>query len=82
MFKQKRINLEQASQGMEIFESIPIRYIQPNFVRVLSISQEANMYAYDAYFIDCALKQNSPLLSLDKKLKKIATKFNIEVLEV
>lgn len=60
MFKQKRINLEQASQGMEIFESIPIRYIQPNFVRVLSISQEANMYAYDAYFIDCALKQNSP----------------------
>ncbi len=82
MFKQNRINLEQACQGIEIFESIPIRYIQPNFVRVLSISQEENMYAYDAYFIDCALKQNSPLLSLDKKLKEIATKFNIEVLEV
>ena len=30
MFKQKRINLEQASQGIEIFESIPIRYTQPN----------------------------------------------------
>lgn len=82
MFKQKRITLEQASHGINIFESIPLRYVQPDFVNVLGMSQDYNMYAYDAYFVDCSLKYKSPLLSLDKKLKKVAKSLKIEVLEV
>lgn len=29
-------------------------------------------YAYDAYFLDCAIRHKSPLLTLDKKLKTAA----------
>lgn len=82
MFKQNRITFEQARQGFEIFEDIPLRYIQPDFVNVLNISQEENMCAYDAYFLDCAIKHKAPLLTLDKELKKIAHSFSIEVMEV
>lgn len=82
MFKRERITLEEAQKGLSIFENIPIRYIETNFYQVVAISKQANMYAYDAYFIDCAIRQKSPLLTLDRKLKAIAETFNIEVMEL
>jgi len=40
------------------------------------------MYAYDAYFLDCALRQKAPLLTLDSKLHAVAKDFEISTLEV
>ena len=40
------------------------------------------MYAYDAFFIDCAIRYKAPLLTLDKKLKAIANSLNLDTLEV
>ncbi len=82
MFKRKRVNLDEAKKGFLIFETIPIRYIKPDFVNAITISKQTNMYAYDAYFIDCAIKQRSPLLTLDRKLKIAAQSLNIKTLEV
>jgi predicted nucleic acid-binding protein len=82
MFKQNRLTLEEAQKGIGIFESIPLRYIKPDFVNALKISKQTNMYAYDAYFLDCAIKHKAPLLTLDKKLKKTALKLKIETMEV
>ena len=55
---------------------------QPDFVNAVSISKQSNMYAYDAYFLDCALRMKAPLLTLDAKLKKTARQLNISILEV
>ena len=82
MFKQNRLALDQAIEGMQIFESIPIRYIHPDFKKVLAIAKNANIYAYDAYFLDCAIRHKAPLLSLDKKLTASAGDLGIEVMEV
>jgi predicted nucleic acid-binding protein len=82
MFKRNRLTLEEAKKGLEIFQSIPLRYIEPDFASAVSISKKTNMYAYDAYFLDCALRQQAPLLTLDAKLKNTAQDFNISILEV
>jgi predicted nucleic acid-binding protein len=82
MFKQKRLSLEDAQKGISIFNSIPIRYIETDFINVLSISQKAAMYAYDAYFLDCSERQKAPLLTLDRRLKASALDFNIKTVEV
>ena len=82
MFKRNRISLEEAQKGMLIFESIPIRYLEPDFLKVLHLSKQAEMYAYDAYFLDCAIRYRAPLLTLDKKLKASARRLNIEIMEV
>jgi predicted nucleic acid-binding protein len=37
-------------------------------------------YAYDAYFLECSQAFNSPLLTLDIRLKKVATKLGIKLL--
>ena len=82
MFKQKRLTIQEAEKGVAIFKSIPLRYIEPDFINSLKISKKTNMYAYDAYFLDCAMRYNAPLLTLDKKLEVMANKLNIKTLEV
>lgn len=82
MFKRNRLSITQAQKGLQIFNSIPIRYIEPDFVKVLNLSKQTNMYAYDAYFLDCAVRHKAPLLTLDKKLKLSAQDLNIDTLEV
>ncbi len=82
MFKQNRLSLEDAEKGIFIFNSIPIRYIETDFTSVLKISKQAGIYAYDAYFLDCAVRQNAPLLTLDQRLKASALDFKIKTVEV
>ncbi len=82
MFKQNRLTLEAAQEGLIIYDSIPLRYIKTDFVHALKISKQSNLYAYDAYFVDCAIRHNAPLLTLDRKLKVAAQLLNIETLEV
>ena len=82
MFKRQRLTLEEARKGLAIFESIPLRYIKPDFANAVTISKQTNMYAYDAYFIDCAIRQKAPLLTLDRKLKIAAQSLNVQTMEV
>ena len=82
MFKQNRVSMKEAEKGIEIFNTIPIRYIEPDFSKILYLSRENNMYAYDAYFLDCAIRHKAPFLTLDKKLRIIAENLNIETLGV
>lgn len=82
MFKRNRLSLDEAKKGIAIFDSIPIRYIQPDFINAITVSKQTNMYAYDAYFLDCAIRHRAPLLTLDRKLKTAAQALNIQILEV
>ncbi len=82
MFKQNRLTLAEAEKGISIFKAIPIRYIDPDFVKTLKLSKQGNIYAYDAYFLDCAIRHKAPLLTLDRKLMASAQNLNVETLEV
>jgi predicted nucleic acid-binding protein len=82
MFKQDRLTLDETKKGLSIFKSIPLRYVEPDFLNALRLSKEINMYAYDAYLLDCATRYRSPLLTLDRKLRIAAQNINVDVLEV
>lgn len=82
MFKRDRLTLEEAERGLSIFNTIPLRYVEPDFSNALHLSKKTNMYAYDAYLLDCAVRYKSPLLTLDLKLKTAAQTIKIETLEV
>jgi predicted nucleic acid-binding protein len=49
---------------------------------LLKLVHTFNIYAYDAYVLDCAKQYQTPLLSLDKKMIDIAKKLQIITLEV
>jgi predicted nucleic acid-binding protein len=82
MLKQRRLSLEDAQRGLRIFQSVPIRCVAVDLENAVSIAHANNLYAYDAYFLDCAVRHAAPLLSLDRLLKRAADKIGVHVLEV
>ena len=82
MFKRQKLSLELAQQALAIYRNIPIKYIDVPLETTLDISESQNMYAYDAYLIQCAQQTSTPLLTLDKGLKTVAEKIGVPLLEV
>ena len=81
MIRRNRLSLEAAIEGIEIFKKIQIQFIEPDYAHVMKLCFDNNTYAYDAYFLDCAIRFKAPLLTLDKNLKSIAQMANIVVWE-
>jgi len=48
----------------------------------IELSGKYDLYAYDAYVLDCAIQYRTPLLSLDKKMEYVAKQLQIQLLEV
>ena len=82
MLRRGRILVEHAIQAIQIYQSIPIRFVEIELDEALKIADQQNIYAYDAYLIRCAAKYKAPLLSLDHGLLKAAKRMDLKVLEV
>ena len=66
----------------DLLMDIPVE-LKPIDVRsALEIAIESKIYAYDAYFIECAKHWRCPLLTLDRKLGAVAVNNGIQVLEI
>ena len=82
MLKRNRITLHQSLQAIDIYHRIPIRFAEVELEEALKLAAEFNNYAYDAYLMRCAMKYNSPLLSLDKNLVQMAQSKGVKVIQV
>ena len=82
LLKKKRITLEQAYRALAAYAGIAIRFYEVSLKEALSLCMKVNLYAYDAYFIACALRLKSPLLSLDKDLLAAAAKSGVPTIKV
>jgi len=82
MLKQHRLTLAEAQEGLRIFQTIPLRVVKVEMASALSLAHDAGLYAYDAYFLDCAVRHATPLLTLDHGLKKAAKQVGVRLLEV
>ncbi len=81
MVKRKRLSASDAIAAFEGVRSIPVRLVSVDVQKALKIALEHHIYAYDAYFLQCAKQLSYPLITLDKKMKQVAYNLNIEVLE-
>jgi len=81
MIKRKQITHKEALQAQKSISSIPVRLMNVDISQSLKLAMEFNIYAYDAYFLQCAINQSCPLLTLDKGMKKVAKQLNIQLLE-
>jgi len=67
--------------AFDAVSSIPVRLIPVDIPKALKLALDYNIYAYDAYFLQCAIYLSSPLITLDKRMKKVAYDLNIEIME-
>jgi len=82
MFKQRRIDLAQARELINQYYQIPLRLEGVSLEDCVKLAAALNIYAYDAYVIECARQERSKLLTLDGGLKAAAKRIGVDVLEV
>ncbi len=82
MFKRRIITLEKAQAALNIYRKIQIEFIDVELAQSVNIAHQLNIYAYDAYLIQCALQSDAPLISLDRNLVRYAKQMHVHVMEV
>jgi len=81
MMKKRIITATEAPMIWDASQQIPVELSQINIKAALDIAIKYNIYAYDAYFLQCAIYHRCPLLTLDRLMKDIAKKLEIKILE-
>ncbi len=81
MYKRKQITSTEALTAQESTEVISVRLVPIDIQEALGLAMEFTIYAYDAYFLQCAKSLSSPLLTLDKRMKQVAAELKIDILE-
>jgi predicted nucleic acid-binding protein len=81
MLKKGSLKPDEVASSWEIVQRIPVDLRSVNIKSALKIATEFNIYAYDAYFLECSHDLRCPLLTLDRGMKRIAVKMGITILE-
>lgn len=81
MMKKNILQIDEVVLSWEIVQKIPVGLQRIDLGSALRIATEYNLYAYDAYFLECAASLRSPLLTLDRGMQRIAREMRITVLE-
>jgi len=70
-----------ALAAFEAARTIPVRLVSVDIQQAVKLALKYKIYAYDAYFLQCAKQLSCPLITLDKKMKQVAYDLKIEVVE-
>lgn len=81
MIKRKRLTPEQVLAAQASASAIPVRLIDVDVRQALQLAMDFDLYAYDAYFLHCARSLGHPLITLDGRMKQVATELKIELSE-
>ena len=81
LVKRKRLTDSEAMLTWKATQKIPVDLRSVNIEKALAIALENNIYAFDAYFIECALSFRCPILTLDRRLQTVAQSYGIKIVE-
>lgn len=82
MLKRRRLEPDDLLSVWDATQQIPVDLRSINIRDALKIASQCNIYAYDAYFLACALSLHCPLLTLDRRMIEVAHDLGIQVMEV
>jgi predicted nucleic acid-binding protein len=81
MMKRGSLKADEIILAWNTVQKIPVDLRRSDIKAALNIATQHNIYAYDAYFLECALNLHSPLLTLDQRMKGIAREMGIKIME-
>jgi len=81
MMKKNVLKKTEVASAWDILQQIPVDLRQTDIKSALGIAIKFNIYAYAAYFLQCASNLRSPLLTLDLGMKRVAREMGITILE-
>ena len=81
MMKKNALKKEEVASAWDVVQHIPVDLRHTDIKSALNIAIKFNIYAYDAYFLQCADNLRSPLLTLDLGMQRVAREIGITILE-
>lgn len=82
MVKRGKLTQEEAFSVYDIIQQVPVELRKVDIHQSILIAFEYKIYAYDAYWLECANKLNCPILTLDKQMRMVARDMGLKVIEV
>jgi predicted nucleic acid-binding protein len=81
LMKRNVLNADEVIAAWDMVQNIPVDLRRIDIRAAIKVATQYNIYAYDAYFLECALDIRSPLLTLDRMMKKTAREIGIQIME-
>ena len=81
LVKRGRLRPKRAVEIWDVIGNVPVELIEVDIRFALELSVRFDIYAYDAYFLQCALQLRCPLLTLDRSMQHVARQLNVSLLE-
>ena len=72
LFKRGRITLARARFAVRSYQQMRLQLVDVDLEQALELSEQMDIYAYDAHALVPALNLRLPLLTLDKRMTSIA----------
>ena len=71
LVKKKVLHATEVPLVWKTVQSIPVQLCGIDIASALRVATNAGIYAYDAYFLECALRLRCPLITLDHRMKTV-----------
>ena len=81
MMKKGALGPAQVALVWDAVQAIPVELRGVDIRSALGLAARCGLYAYDAYFLECAASLRLPLLTLDSRMRRVARQLGIQVLE-
>lgn len=81
MVKRHKLSRVEALKVESIVANIAVRLLDVDIASSLQLAIDHNIYAYDAYFLQCARTASAPICTLDRRMKQVAEKLGLDILE-
>ncbi|SLM32715.1 Putative nucleic acid-binding protein, contains PIN domain [Desulfamplus magnetovallimortis] len=82
MLKKHRITPDELIDTWDATQKIPVDLRSVDIREALAIASKFNIYAYDAYFLTCAISLRSPLMTLDRRMNEVGKLLGVHIMEV
>ncbi len=79
--KRKLLKPDQVSKAWDVTSRIPVELVEVDARSALLLAVKRNIYAYDGYFLECAIQTGRPLLTLDRGMTRVAQALKIRLVE-
>ena len=82
MVKRGRLTQEESFAVYDIIKQVPVELRKVDIRQSIRIATEYKIYAYDAYWLECARKINCSIITLDKQMRMVARDMGLKIIEV
>ncbi|RKY26571.1 MAG: VapC toxin family PIN domain ribonuclease [Planctomycetota bacterium] len=81
LVRRKVVTLKQLPIAWDAAATIPVELMPVDTRAALLLAGHFGIYAYDAYFLQCAIETRAPMLTLDRGMKRVAKELGLTLLE-